>query len=243
MVVWVLRTDGAFNIALYEANVTTGRWTLANTVVTAARDQTGGSPARPAPVVAPSATDPNVEELTLVYNRLFTGSSNLAALRRTRGRTITTWEAERRFQINGGSVAGNYAAAAVWDARANIDAINSGPGIRVVFGRNCSGTHTDGTAKCMLDAFPFANGLEPGIYGDYNDWLSFRYGVCERLVTSGPVGITPDPAFVSASYNDPNRCRVRPPYPEPCPSSSTGYCCVNAQGQPLPATPGTLCEL
>jgi len=61
---------------------------------------------------------------------------------------------------------------------------------------------------------PFAQGPEPGLYTDYDDWKGLQYGLCHQLEVRAGDAPSTTSDLVPVAYNT-NQCGPQPTYPEP----------------------------
>lgn len=182
-------------------------------------------------VAAPSLDPPH----DLQLHAFFRDSTQTVLWSRSGIGDSTVWEAPiifNRFTI-GGEV-GVFGVGAALDARPSNLGF-AGEGIRMVrfipqpcreptnapnaFCDASSGFYRDsetGDPIGSLVFVPFAQGVEPGTYADYDDWLAFDWGFCESVSLAGaldaPAG-TDD--YVRIPYREFPRCGVLPAFAEP----------------------------
>lgn len=86
-----------------------------------------------------------------------------------------------------------------------------------------------GNPIAWLEFAPFATGLDPTEYCDYDDWRGIDWGLCQNL-DSGAAPTYTD-GFVTTPYSAAHRCHLRPVYGE---ADAAGTCMAGA----VLATPG-----
>jgi hypothetical protein len=177
------------------------RWQLVST----ARDF-GLSPVQPistSVVSAPSIYAKGRNDLYLYHGGPFGNLDWIA----TTDSTMTAWTPP------GGHTgqAIETGAAVVYDARSGAL-----PGVRLFRTMIGAGQTPSGESLGFLILAPFAQGVDPALYGDYDDWTGLQYGFCKKLSDLAPLfAPAGTDAYNPTSYRTGHDCGDEPRYPEP----------------------------